>query len=59
MFDALLKDRDIVKAKYAVDAYYIPKNDPAEIAKWVETFGYDSRKIGTKGIFKITLKPNV
>ena len=59
LFQALIMDREIVKANYCVDVFFIDKDDSLEIAKWANTFGYDSRKIETKGIFKIMLQPNV
>lgn len=59
MFQGLIMDRDIIKAKYCVDVYFIDKNSREEMDEWINTFGFDTRKIATKGIFKITLKPNV
>lgn len=59
LFQSLIMDREIIKAKYHVDVYFIDKDDTDEIIKWAETFGFDSRKINQKGIYKITLKQSV
>jgi hypothetical protein len=55
-FESLLLQRDEVRSRYHVDVYYIDRDDPSEVKKWQNNFGYDARKLGTKGIFKIHLK---
>ena len=59
MFKALFLERELVKARYSVDVYFIDKNDKDEREKWIRTYGFDSKKINSKGIYKIQLHTNV
>lgn len=59
IFQELLMERDRVKARYSCDVYFIPKDDNDEKNKWIETYGRDSRKLNTKGIFKLSLTSHV
>lgn len=59
IFQSLIMDRDIVKAKYGLDVFFIDKDDPDEHEKWINTYGYDTQKINKKGIFKLILKTHV
>lgn len=59
LFEELLQNRDIIKARYSIDVYYIDKNDEIEKQNWIRTYGFDSRKINSKGIYKIQLLKDV
>lgn len=59
LFEELFLNRDIVKARYSVDVYFIDRNDEIEKQKWITTYGFDSRKINSKGIYKIQLSKDV
>ena len=59
LFEELFINRVMVKARYSVDVYYIDKNDEIDKQKWITTYGFDSRKINSKGIYKIQLPKNV
>lgn len=59
LFEELFLNRDIVKARYSVDVYFIDRNDEIEKQKWITTYGFDSRKINSKGIYKIQLPKDV
>ena len=50
-FESLLQQRDEVRSRYHVDVYYIDKDDPSEVLKWQNNFGFDARRLNTKGIF--------
>lgn len=59
LLDELVRKRDIIKARYSCDVYYLP-NDNEEVRNtWIETYGYDSNKMNTKGIFKLYLNQDV
>lgn len=59
LFEDLFLDREMVKARYSVDVYFIDRNDEIEKQKWITTYGFDSRKINSKGIYKIQLSKDV
>jgi hypothetical protein len=59
LFEELLLNRENTKARYSIDVYFIDGNDEAEKQKWIETYGFDSKKINSKGIYKIQLLQNV
>nr|WP_315197530.1 hypothetical protein [uncultured Flavobacterium sp.] len=59
LFEELFLSREIVKARYSVDVYFIDRNDEIEKQKWITTYGFDSRKINSKGIYKIQLSKDV
>lgn len=59
LFEELFMNREIVKARYSVDVYFIDKNDEIEKQKWITTYGFDTRKINSKGIYKIQLSKDV
>jgi hypothetical protein len=59
LFESIVMDRDIVKANYGVDVHFMDKDDQIDRNTWIQTFGFDSRKISTKGIFKVIINPNV
>ncbi|PWA07550.1 DUF6932 family protein [Flavobacterium laiguense] len=59
LFEELFLNREIIKARYSVDVYFIDQNDEIEKQKWIATYGFDSRKINSKGIYKIQLPKDV
>lgn len=59
LFEELFLNREIIKARYSVDVYFIDRNDEIEKQKWISTYGFDSRKINSKGIYKIQLAKDV
>lgn len=59
LFEELFMNREIVKARYSVDVYFIDKNDEIEKQKWITIYGFDTRKINSKGIYKIQLSKDV
>ncbi|MDZ4822761.1 MAG: hypothetical protein SH856_04835 [Flavobacteriales bacterium] len=58
-FQSLFMQRDEVRSRYHLDVYFIDKDDRDEVEKWTENFGKDARKLNSKGIFKIQIKPGV
>jgi len=59
LFMDLFQNREKVRTRFSIDVYYIDKNNIEEQQRWIETFGFDTRKLNSKGIFKIILKKNV
>lgn len=59
LFEELFLNREIIKARYSVDVYFIDKNDETEKQKWIITYGFDTKKINSKGIYKIQLLKDV
>lgn len=59
LFEQLVINREDVRSRFSCVVYFIDKNDPQQIEEWTKTFGYDSRQINTKGIFKIIINTNV
>lgn len=59
LFQKLLMNREEVKARYQLDVYFIDINDIQEKEKWIETYGFDSTKLNSKGIYKINLQQDV
>lgn len=59
LFEELFIRRELIKARYSVDVYFIDRNDEIEKQKWITTYGFDSRKINSKGIYKIQLPKDV
>lgn len=59
LFEELFLKRENVKARYSVDVYFIDRNDEEDRQKWIETYGFDSKKLNSKGIYKIQLQKNV
>jgi hypothetical protein len=59
LFESLFMDRDTIKTRYGIDVYFIDKDNASEIEQWIETYGFDTRKLNSKGIFKIILEQNV
>lgn len=55
LFSDLFMKREEIKARYSLDVYFIDKDDENEKQKWITTYGFDSRKINSKGIYKIQL----
>lgn len=55
-FQKFLMDREIIKIRYSCDAFFIDKNDPEEIKKWQDVYGFDRRRMETKGIFTMKVK---
>ncbi|MEX8547372.1 MAG: hypothetical protein V5804_07195 [Mucilaginibacter sp.] len=56
LFSRLLINREMVRSLYLLDVYFIDVGEKSEIEKWINNFGFDSKKINSKGIFKINLK---
>ena len=59
LFEELFLKRELIKARYSVDVYFIDRNDENEKQKWITTYGFDSKKINSKGIYKIQLPKDV
>lgn len=59
LFEELFIRRELIKARYSVDVYFIDRNDEIEKQKWITTYGFDSKKLNSKGIYKIQLPKNV
>lgn len=59
LFEELFTKRELIKARYSVDVYFIDRNDEIEKQKWITTYGFDSKKLNSKGIYKIQLPKNV
>lgn len=59
LFEDLFICRDVIKVRYSVDVYFIDRNDENEKQKWISTFGFNDRKLNSKGIYKIQLQKNV
>jgi len=59
LFAKLLMNREEIKARYQLDVYFIDINDFQEKEKWIETYGFDSTKLNSKGIYKINLQQDV
>ena len=59
LFEELFLKRELIKARYSVDVYFIDRNDENEKQKWITTYGFDSKKINSKGISKIQLPKDV
>ena len=56
LFEKLLFNREEVKARYSLDVYFIDISDIAEQQKWIEAYGFDSKKLNTEGIYKILIQ---
>ena len=59
LFEELFLKRELIKARYSVDVYFIDRNDENEKQKWITTYGFDSKKMNSKGIYKIQLPKDV
>ena len=59
LFEELFLKRELIKARYSVDVYFIDRNDENEKQKWITTYGFDKKKINSKGIYKIQLPKDV
>lgn len=59
LFEELFTKRELIKARYSVDVYFIDRNDEIEKQKWITIYGFDSKKLNSKGIYKIQLPKNV
>lgn len=55
LFHELFMKREEVRVRYSLDVYFIDKDDDDEKQKWISTYGFDSRKMNSKGIYKIIL----
>jgi hypothetical protein len=55
LFADLFINREEVKARYSLDVYFIDSDDEDEKQKWISTYGFDSRKMNSKGIYKIQI----
>lgn len=55
LFRELFMNREEVKARYSIDIYFIDKDDEEDKQNWISTYGFDSRKMNSKGIYKIKL----
>jgi hypothetical protein len=59
LFEELFLNREKVKVRYLVDVYFIDRNDEIEKQKWITTYGFDTQKMNSKGIYKIQLPKDV
>lgn len=59
LFKDLFINREIIKARYSVDVYFIDKNDESEKQNWITTYGFDTKKLNSKGIYKIQFTKDV
>nr|WP_262902743.1 hypothetical protein [Flavobacterium hibisci] len=59
LFEELFLNRENIKVRYLVDVYFIDRNDEIEKQKWITTYGFDTRKMNSKGIYKIQLSKDV
>lgn len=55
LFNDLFMKREEVRARYSLDVYFIDKDDEEDKQNWISTYGFDSRKMNSKGIYKIEL----
>jgi hypothetical protein len=59
LFKELFINREIIKARYSVDVYFIDKNDESDKQNWITTYGFDTKKLNSKGIYKIQFTKDV
>jgi hypothetical protein len=55
LFQELFMKREEVRVRYSLDVYFIDKDDVEDKQKWISTYGFDSRKMNSKGIYKLEL----
>lgn len=55
LFHELFMKREEVRVRYSLDVYFIDKDDDEDKQNWISTYGFDSRKMNSKGIYKIIL----
>lgn len=55
LFQELFMKREEVRVRYSLDVYFIDKDDMEDKQKWISTYGFDSRKMNSKGIYKLEL----
>lgn len=55
LFQELFMKREEVRIRYSLDVYFIDKDDVEDKQKWISTYGFDSRKMNSKGIYKLEL----
>ena len=53
MFQNLIVEREEIKARYNCDVFFIDGGNEAQKNTWQNTFGKDSRKVQSKGIFRV------
>lgn len=55
LFHELFMKREEVRVRYSLDVYFIDRDDDEDKQNWISTYGFDSRKMNSKGIYKIIL----